>query len=72
MTHSKDTVLVLMDATKDLVNQGAKAVKAVQSVDKLAPTQYNPLYWSSTNRSDVDAGSVILDENSYFICVRRK
>ena len=51
MTHSKDTVLVLLDATKDLVIQGVKDVNAVQSVDELVQPQMNPLKGFSSNRA---------------------
>ena len=72
MTHNQDTVLVLMDATKDLVIQGFKAVKEAQSVSKLVEIQHNPLYRASTNRTNIDAGSVRFNEKSYFTCLRRK
>ena len=72
MTHSRNTVLVLMDATKDLVSQGARAVEAVQSVYKLAPPQLNPLRRPSTNRVEIDSGSDIFYEKSYFTCLKRK
>ena len=72
MTHSRDTVLVLMDATKDLVIQGFKVVKEAQSVSKLVEIQHNPLYRASTNRTNIDAGSVRFNEKSYFTCLRRK
>ena len=72
MTHSRDTVLVLMDATKDLVTLGVKAVKAVQPVDELVPPQCNPLKGPSTNRADIDTDSNIINEKSYFACLRKK
>ena len=43
MTHCKGTVLVLMDATKSQVIQGAKAVNAIQPVNELVPPQITPL-----------------------------
>ena len=63
MTHSRDTVLVLMDATKDLVIQGIKAVKAVQSVDNLVKPQPNALYRPTSNCTEIDAGSQRFNEN---------
>ena len=72
MTHSRDTVLVLMDATKNQVIQGVKTINAVQSVDQLVPPQMNPLRGFSSNRADVDSDSVIINEKCFFTCFRRK
>ena len=43
MTYSPDTVLVLMDATKDLLNQGVRAVNAVRPVEILVSPKRNPI-----------------------------
>ena len=72
MTHSKDTVLVLMDATKDLLIQGVKDVNAVQSVDELVQPQMNPLKGFSSNRAEINSDSNIVNEKCYFACLRRK
>ena len=61
-----------MEATKDLVIQGIKAVKAVQSVDELVQPEPNALYRPTSNRTDIDAGSKRFNEKSYFACLRRK
>ena len=37
MTSSKDTILVLMDKTEDLLQQGIRAVKSAQAVDQIVP-----------------------------------
>ena len=72
MTHSRDTVLVLMDATKDRVIQGVRAVNAVQSVDELVSPQINPLRGFSSNLAEVGSDSFIINEKSYFACLRRR
>ena len=72
MTHSLDTVLVLMDAIKDQVFKGVKAVNAVQSVDQLVPPSKNRLSGPSSNRAEVESVSDIINEKSFFTCLRRK
>lgn len=72
MTHSRDTVLVVMDATKNRLVQGGKSVKAVQVVDQLVPIHMNPLRGFSSNRADVESDSDIMNEKYYFTCFRRR
>ena len=72
MTHSRDTVLVLMDATEDLVKEGVKAVDRNQSVDKLVSLAVNPLGGESTVRAEINCDKPILNERAYFSCLRRK
>ena len=72
MTHSCGTVLVLMDATQDLVRQGVRSVDAAQPVDQLVPLQANPLSGFNTNRAEMDSGPAIINEKAYFTCLRRK
>ena len=72
MTHSQDTVLVLMDATKEQVIHGVKAVKDVRSVDQLIAPKMNPLRGPSSNRAEVEADSDIINDKSFFTCLRRK
>ena len=71
MTYSRDTVLVLMDKTKELVRLGAKAVNAARTVDQLVPPQINPFKGFGSNRADVDSDVPITNEKSYFTCLRR-
>ena len=71
MTYSRDTVLVLMDETKELVRQGAKAVNAARSVDQLLPPQTNPFKGIGSNRAELDSNVPISNEKSYFTCLRR-
>ena len=71
-THNQNTVLVLMDATHDLVSQGGRVVDAVQSVDQLVPVQANPLCGVSSNRAEMDSSPAIVNEKDYFTCLRRK
>ena len=66
MTHSRDTVLVLTDASKDLVRLGVTAVNAARPVDQLALPQINPLREMSF---DYDA---VFNDKHYFTCLRRK
>ena len=72
MTYSRDTLLVLMDESKELVRQGVKAVNAARSVDQLVSPQINPFKGFGTNRADVDSNVPISNEKSYFTCLRRK
>ena len=72
MTHSCDTVLVLMDTTKDQVIQGIKAVSAVRSVDQLVPPKMNPFRGPSSNRAEVESDFDIINEKSFFTCLRKK
>ena len=72
ITHSRDTVLVLMDTTKDRVIHGVGAVNAVQSVEQLVSPQLNPLRGFSSNRAEVCSDAFIYNEKSYFSCLRRK
>ena len=71
MTYSRDTVLVLMDETKELVRQGVNAVKAARSVDQLISPQTNPFKGIGTNRAELDSNVPINNEKSYLTCVRR-
>ena len=72
MTYSPSTVLVLMDSHKDLLKQGVKAVNAVQPVTQLVPPQMNYLRGFSTNLSDKDSGSTIVNDRYHFTCLKRK
>jgi len=72
MIYSRNTVLVLTDATEDLVNQGIRAVNAVQPIIQLVPTQINPLRGFSSNRADIDSVAAIINEKQFFACLRRK
>ena len=72
MTSSRDTVLVLMDVTKDLVNQGVRTVNATRPVDQLVQTQMNMFRGFTTQRADIDSDSAIINEKHYFTCLRRK
>ena len=47
MTHSRETVVVLMDATTSLLTQGIKAVNAARPVDQIVKVQTNELAGSS-------------------------
>ena len=72
MIYNQDTVLVLMDATKEQVIQGVNAVKAVQSVDQLVLPKMNPLRGPSSNRAEVESDCEIINDKSFFTCLRRK
>ncbi|CAL4094918.1 unnamed protein product [Meganyctiphanes norvegica] len=72
MTYSRDTVLILTDATEELVKQGACAVNSAQPVDQLVLPQINPLRGSSLNRAELGAETCIINEKYYFTCLRRK
>ena len=72
MTYSRDTVLVLTDATEVLVNLGVRAVNAAQPVHQLVSTQINPLRGFSSNRPDMGADIAVINEKHFFTCLRRK
>ena len=72
MTYSRDTVLVLMDETEDLVTKGAIAVNAARPVDQLVSPRINPFRGLSSNRADLDSDNAIINEKQYFTCLRRK
>jgi len=72
MTYNRNTVLVLTDATEDLVNQGVRAVNAAHPVHQLVSTQINPLRGFSSNRADMDSDAPVINEKHFFTCLRRK
>ena len=72
MTYSRDTVLVLTDATEVLVNLGVRAVNAAQPVHQLVSTQINPLRGFSSNRPDMGADIAVINEKHFLSCLRRK
>ena len=51
MIYNKKTVLVLMDESKDLVDQGVKAVNEVQPVVQLVETMENPFISIFSNKA---------------------
>ena len=72
MVYNPSTVLVLVDETKELVEQGIRAVNAAREVVELVSPQVNPFNGASTHRNEINSSEVILDENCYFTCLRRK
>ena len=72
MTYSQNTVLVLMDATLDLVKQGARAVNNAQPVEQLVAPQKNRDRGIGSHRADMDSHAAIINEKYYFTCLRKK
>lgn len=72
MTHSQSTILVLMDATMDLVMQGVDAVKNARNVDVLVPPKINRARAFSSTRAKLEFGVEVINEKYYFTCLRRK
>ena len=72
ITNSKDTVLVLMDTQLKLVMQGAEEVANIRPVDILVPPSTNPLKGFSSNRDEIESDSLIINEKSYFACLRKR
>lgn len=72
MTCNKETVLVLMDSDKDLLKQGVRAVDAAQPVTQIVPPQNNLFHGYTSNLSELDSGSAIINDKSFFTCVKRK
>lgn len=69
MTHGRHTVLVLMDATEDLVQEGVKAVDAARPIDQLVPPKMNGYKGFGSNQAQLDS---VVNERNYFACLRRK
>ena len=65
MTYSHDTVVVLMDATKDLVKQGVRAMNKAQPLEQIVSVQNNPFKGFTPNPD-------VINEKCYFTCLRRK
>ena len=62
MTHNPDTILVLMDATEDLVRQGVRAVNAARpGVEQMGPTMM-----CKTINADLN-----YNERCYNTCLRK-
>ena len=72
MTSNPETVLVLTDETMELVRQEVRAVNTAQPVIELVKPQINPLRGPSSNRSVMNNGTHIVNEKSYFTCLKRK
>ena len=72
MTNSRDMMLVLTDATEDLVKQGVKAVNAVRPVDQLVLPMKNKLRGWGSNRSIADTEDNDINDKYYFACLKRK
>ena len=72
MTYNPNTVLLLTDATIDLLIQGFRAVNAVQPVEMVVPIQSNELSGFSTSLAGWETGSAIDHERLYLTCLRRK
>ena len=72
MTNSKGTVLVLMDTNMKLVTQGVQEVNTTRPVDQLVYPRINPLKGFSSNRAEIESDSLIINERSFFACLRRR
>ncbi|CAL4077081.1 unnamed protein product [Meganyctiphanes norvegica] len=72
MTHSRSTVLVLTDITNNLVSQGVRAVKTARSINLLVSPQIKQFRGFSSNRTDIDSDTAVINEKNYFACLRRK
>ena len=71
MTNDRSTVLVLMDATKELVEQGIRFVNISQPVHQLVSPQINPIRAYSGNRAEIDSDTALTNDKHYFTCLRR-
>ena len=72
MTYNPNTVLLLTDATIDLLIQGFRAVNAVQPVEMVVPIQSNELSGFSTSLAVWETGSAVDHKRLYLTCLRRK
>ena len=72
MTYSKDTVLVLMDATQSMVEKGFKAVNTARPVVQIVKPQRNLMSGMSLDRAEFGSVSTMVHDKNYFTCLRRK
>ncbi|CAL4176500.1 unnamed protein product [Meganyctiphanes norvegica] len=73
MTHNRDTVLVLMNETKELVRQGIKAVNAARPVEQLVINQIDPIIGLDPNHVELDLEiKLSWTKKKYFTCLRKK
>ena len=72
MTHSEDTVLVITDATKTVVQGGVGTVNAIHPVDQLVPIQENSLRGYGSNRTTIEYNTFAFNDLHYFTCLRIK
>ena len=71
MTYDRSTVLVLIDATKDLVEQGIRSVNISRPVHQLVSPQINPITGYCENQADIDSDTPLTNDKHYFTCLRR-
>lgn len=73
MTYNRDTLLILSDATMNIVEDEVRAVQRyVGPIEQLVKPQPNPFFGSSSNRSDIDSKTRITNDKQYFCCLKRK
>ena len=61
MTHSRETLVILMDETKSLLTQGIKAANAASPVDQIVKVQTNELAGSSIERAESGSDSTMVE-----------
>ena len=71
MTYDRSTVLVLIDTTKDLVEQGIRSVNISRPVHQLVSPQINPITGYCGNQADIDSDTPLTNDKHYFTCLRR-
>ncbi|CAL4120937.1 unnamed protein product [Meganyctiphanes norvegica] len=73
MTLSKNTILVLMDATKDLVSRGIRAVNAARLVDQQVFHHIDPIMGLNSNQVALDfENEMSWTKKKYYTCLKRK
>ena len=61
-----------MDTQLKLVMQGTEEVAKIRPVDILVPPCINPFKGFSSNRDEIESDSLIINEKSYFACLRKR
>ena len=72
MTSSRDTVLVIMDATEDLVKKSVNAVNAIRPVEQIVAPRINKLRGWGSNRKKLEIEGSDVNDKYYFSCLMRK
>ena len=72
MTSSRDTVLVLMDATEDQLKKGINVVEAVRPVDQVVVPSINRLRGWGSYRKKLETEDNNVNDKYYYTCLMRR
>ena len=71
MTYSRNTTVVLMDTTLEMVTQAAIAVNSARPVDQIVSPRLNKLLENLTDTTEFDFDADITNGKYYFTCLKR-